>query len=88
MSETGFHSDVPVSQFFPRESNNWMCHGSKDFHCSTLAAEVTVPDLIFIFDAGAAQRLSGVCCDEKLIFQHSSQPLNKNYSLIAAYIDF
>lgn len=51
MSVTGFHSDVPVSQLFPRESDNWMCHRSKDFHCSTLAAEVTVPDLIFIFDA-------------------------------------
>lgn len=49
MSVTGFHPDVPVSQF-PRESNNWMCHRSKDFHCSTLAAEVTVPDLIFTFD--------------------------------------
>lgn len=35
-----------------------------------------------------ARRLSGVCCDEKLIFQHSSHPLTKNYSLIAAYIDF
>lgn len=51
MSVTAFHSDVPVSQLFPRESNNWMCHRSKDFRCSTFAAEVTVPDLIFIFDA-------------------------------------